>query len=160
MHSDALNTVGAMPQREPEKGLTAEEKEHLAGVLRRLRDTRYDGNATEMAKALGIGQSQVSQILKGSRTDRSAGIPVLKRIRAFTGLTIDQLIGLPALEALVADAPSAPPPPPRGPLSPAEELAYAVLYGPRRSSAPPPSSVNPPLLPPKGTSDAPRHRRR
>lgn len=160
MHSAATHTLAVMSQREPEKGLTDDEKEHLCLVLTRIRDTRFEGNATAMAKALDIGQSQVSQILKGRRTDRSAGIPVLKRIRAFTGLSIDQLIGLPPLKPILEPEPEPIRPPPNTPLSPAEELAYAVIAQgeARRRSESPPRLLSAP--PKKGSSDAPRPRRR
>lgn len=153
MHSGAWNIVLPVIAKEPEKGLTDDEKEHLARLLKRVRDTRFDGNATHMARALGIGQSQVSQILKGKRTDRSAGIPVLKRIRAFTGCTLDELIGLPPLKPLIEESP---PPPP---VASAEELAYAIIRDAEQRRSTPPTEP-PRLLPPKGPSDAPRPRRR
>lgn len=76
-------------------GLDPKEARHLADVLRPIVDERFDGNATKAAKAIGIAQSHMSQIL--AARGRGAGIHVLKRIRAFTGLTIDDLLGLPPL---------------------------------------------------------------
>lgn len=113
-----------MGRDEPEKGLTDDEREHLATILRRVRDTRCEGNGTELARLIGVSQSQLSQILRGKKSQRSAGIPVLKRIRAFTGLTIDDLIGLRPLEPVVPDSR---PRPPSAAISQAERLAYEVI---------------------------------
>lgn len=90
-------TVTEAMGKEPEKGLTDAQKDHLCGVLRPVIDERFDGNATAAAKAMRIPQPQLSQILQGKRSARSAGIQVLVRIRAFMGMPIDDLLGLPAL---------------------------------------------------------------
>lgn len=81
----------------PEKGLTDAQKDHLRGVLQPIVTERFGGNATRAAKAMRLTQPQLSQILLGSKSARSAGVSSLVRIRAFVGMSIDDLLGLPPL---------------------------------------------------------------
>lgn len=88
----------------PEKGLTDEQKEHLRGILQPIVNERFSGNATQAAKAMRLTQPQISQILLGSKSARGAGVSALVRIRAYTRIAIDDLLGLPPLrEAAPAD---------------------------------------------------------
>jgi transcriptional regulator with XRE-family HTH domain len=80
-----------------DKGLTSEQKEHLRGVLQPIVTERFGGNATQAAKAMRLSQPQLSQILLGAKSARSAGVSALVRIRAFVGMSLDDLLGLPPL---------------------------------------------------------------
>lgn len=156
-HCSPLITVDDVKADEPEKGLTAEEREHLAGILRRIVNGRFDGNATHAATAMGISQSQFSQILKGKRTERSAGIPVLKRIRRFTGLSIDALLNLPPLQALVPPSAEGAPPPSGNEFHDAVRAALRAALAEIQRERDTPTE---PPAPPKRKIDAPRPRRR
>jgi hypothetical protein len=85
--------------RPRETGLTVTQAKHLAEELRQFLP-RYR-NATEMARSWGISQSQMSQLLSG--TNRGAGVAVLCRLRTHSGLTLDELLGLPPLGPSVDD---------------------------------------------------------
>jgi hypothetical protein len=84
-----------------ESGLTDDQAKHLAGVLARFLK-RYDGNQTTMARAWGISQPQLSQLL-GARK-KGAGVSVLCRIRKHAQMSLDDLLGLPALEKTTEEA--------------------------------------------------------
>jgi hypothetical protein len=86
--------------RKPGTGLTDQQAKHLAAELRPFLD-RFDGNQTRMAKAWDISQSQLSQLLGGRH--KGAGVMVLCKLRAATGKSIDDLLGLPALGATLDD---------------------------------------------------------
>lgn len=88
-----------VPQKSRETGLTDEQKEHLRSVLQPIVNERFEGNATAAAKAMRLSQPQVSQILLGAKSARSAGVSALVRIRAFLGMSVDDLLGLPPLHA-------------------------------------------------------------
>lgn len=77
-------------------GLTEEQREALAEHCRRYLP-QFDNNHTRMASAWKISQPQLSQILNPTDSARGAGIQVLVRIRAATGLSLDELLGLPPL---------------------------------------------------------------
>ncbi len=81
-------------------GLTTEQAEHLAAELRVFL-SRYENNATTMARAWGVSQPQLSQILSGR--GRGAGVAVLCRLRMHSGRTIDDLLGLPPLGPTLDD---------------------------------------------------------
>lgn len=81
-------------------GLTADQAKHLASEIKPHLE-RFDGNGTALAKAWGVSQSQLSQIINA--TGRGAGVSVLCRIRLATGRTIDDLLGLPALGPTIDD---------------------------------------------------------
>ncbi len=86
-------------------GLSEEQAKHLAEELKPFLE-RFDDNATRMAKAWGVAQSQMSQILMGR--GRGAGIAVLCRLRLATGRTLDDLLGLrplgPTIDARIRSA--------------------------------------------------------
>lgn len=91
---DGGHTLSGMGRKRG-TGLTDAQAEHLAKELKPFCDQRFDGNGTAMAKAWGIAQSQMSQILSGR--GRGAGVAVLCRLRQATGKSIDELLGLPPL---------------------------------------------------------------
>lgn len=93
------NTVETMG-RKSGTGLTEEQAKHLAEELRPFLE-RFDGNGTRMAKAWGVAQSQMSQILSGK--GRGAGVAVLCRLRLATGRTLDELLGLKPLGPTLDD---------------------------------------------------------
>ena len=71
--------------------------ERLQHTLRRLRDERFSGSAQQLARALSLSQSAVSQLISG-RTTPSLG--TLRRIARLSGLTIGALLdGAGALDA-------------------------------------------------------------
>lgn len=81
-------------------GLTPEQAKHLASEIKPHLD-RFQGNGTALAKAWGVSQSQLSQIINA--TGRGAGVAVLTRIRLATGRTLDDLLGLPPLGPNIDD---------------------------------------------------------
>lgn len=81
-------------------GLTPAQAKALARAIKPYVDRFESGVAA--AKAAGISQSQLSQIMAAS--GRGAGVSVLCRLRVVTGLTLDQLLGLdPLAEAMPLD---------------------------------------------------------
>ncbi len=98
MHN-SVSALGARPKllivgRKQGTGLTEQQARHLAEQLRPFH-VRFEENGTAMAKAWGISQSQMAQLLTGR--GRGAGVAVLCRLRMHTGLAIDELLGLPRL---------------------------------------------------------------
>ena len=126
-----LFTLGSMG-RNRGTGLTEKQAQHLAEELRAYL-SRYDNNQTAMAKAWGISQPQLSQIIAGS--GRGAGVAVLCRLRMHTGKSIDDLLGLPPLGATLEDQ-----------IRAAVDKAFAERKEP---SEPPPLSPRPRLPPPR-----------
>lgn len=128
------------------KAIPRENAVHLAKVLRPYAEA-YPSQ-TAAAKAWGIAQSHLSQILLAE--GKGAGIAVLIRIRKALGITLDEMLGLPPIRVEKA------------PTSHLDEIRAALraeLEDMRRPS--PPTDPPAPLLPPKkGISDAPRPRRR
>lgn len=90
----------AVMGRKQGTGLTEEQAKHLAEELRPYLE-RFDDNATRMAKAWGVAQSQMSQILSGR--GRGAGVAVLIRLRQATGRSLDELLGLKPLGPSIDD---------------------------------------------------------
>jgi hypothetical protein len=86
--------------RKRDTGLTQEQAEHLATELKPFLD-RFGGNQTRMAKAWGVSQPQLNQILNAS--GRGAGVAVLCRLRQATGRSIDDLLGLDPIGPSVDD---------------------------------------------------------
>lgn len=81
-----------------QKKLDRKYAEHLAAILRPIVKDQFDGNQTAFAKHIGVSQSQMSSILKQGGGDRSVGINVLIRIRAYLGtMTLDEMLDLPPL---------------------------------------------------------------
>lgn len=128
------------------KAIPRENALHLARVLRPIVEERFSNNQTKAAKAWGIAQSHLSQILLAE--GRGAGIAVLIRIRNALDMSLDDMLGLPPVKS--APAPSH--------LDEIRAALRAELAEMQR-----PTPTEPPLLPPapqKGHSDAPRARRR
>lgn len=87
-----MNTLANVPRT---KKLDRRYVDHVAGILRPIINERFDGNTTAFAKALGVSQPQVSQIVKVGGGDRGIGIVVLIAIREYLGdITLDELLGL------------------------------------------------------------------
>lgn len=94
-----MHTIETMARKRG-TGLTADQAKHLAAEIKPHLD-RFDGNGTALAKAWGVSQSQLSQIINA--TGRGAGVSVLSRIRLATGRSIDELLGLPPLGPNIDD---------------------------------------------------------
>lgn len=90
----ALSTVDTLSCVASTKGLEASYRDHLAQVMREILDRDFGGVQRAAAAKIGINQSQISQILRGSSGGRSAGIVVLVRLREYTKRSIDDLLGL------------------------------------------------------------------
>jgi transcriptional regulator with XRE-family HTH domain len=146
-----MRSVVDVPVRET--GLTDEQKEHLCGVLRPIVNERFDGNATRAAKAMRLTQPQLSQILLGKKSARSAGVSALVRIRAFVGMSLDDLLGLPPLRP-ATEAPDDYTTRYKAALS---ELEQLIARGREVMTAPPVASHAPPREP---APSHPRARRR
>jgi hypothetical protein len=131
--------------KEPVKGLTDDQKEFLRSVLQPIVDERFKGNHTKAAEEMGIPQPQLSQILMGKKSARSAGVQVLSRIRWYMRMSIDELIGLPPLS--VTKAPPAADPTFR-------EYARQIIREELQSELPPPKKG------PASNAPPPRPRRR
>lgn len=65
---------------------------HLGSLLRAIIDRDFGGNGTAAARGLGLSQSHLNQIVNG--TGSGPGLSTLIVLRAYTGLSIDQLLGL------------------------------------------------------------------
>lgn len=96
---DDANTLPVMG-RKAGTGLTAEQAAHLAMRLKPFHE-RFDENGAAMARSWGVSQSQLAQILNGR--GRGAGVAVLCRLRLHTGISIDDLLGLPRLGPSLED---------------------------------------------------------
>jgi transcriptional regulator with XRE-family HTH domain len=91
-------------------GLSAAEADHLAKRVKAELLARWpdlagpDGiRTTRAAELTGVAQSLLSQILKGSKTNRRAGIRSLVRLRYTLGVSIDDLLGLKPLDTRTTD---------------------------------------------------------
>lgn len=74
------------------KGMPQAQKEHLARILRRVVDERFDGNESAAARDMKIHQSQFNQIVRAS--GQGAGVLNLLRIRRYMQMTLDELLGI------------------------------------------------------------------
>jgi transcriptional regulator with XRE-family HTH domain len=93
---EATPTLGLMAKT---KSLTPAQNEHLREVLRELVEKDFSGNQSATAKALGVGQSLVSEVLAGGR---GVGPKFIQNLADYTGRTIDELYGrapLPRIHA-------------------------------------------------------------
>ena len=90
-----------------QKRLERKYAEHLAAILRPIVHERFSDNQTAFAKHIGVSQSQVNAILKAGGGERSVGINVLIRLRAYLRVPLDEMLGLPKL---TGDQPPAVPP--------------------------------------------------
>lgn len=66
---------------------TAEDMDQLREFARRLRDERFEGNDSSLARAMGVHQSTVHRFLSGS----APRMPVLIKLAKVAGLTLPQL---------------------------------------------------------------------
>ena len=86
--------------RKRDSGLTEEQAKRLAEKLQPFFKL-YSENQTQMAKAWGISQPQLGQILNAK--GRGAGVAVLCRIREKTRMSLDELLGLDPFEDSVEE---------------------------------------------------------
>lgn len=91
MGARARAQVGGRPAPDPA------DTERLKTALRTLRDERFRGSAAELAAALGLSQSGVSQLLSG-RT--SPSLATVRRLARLSGLTIGALLDGSTFEPL------------------------------------------------------------
>ena len=78
------------------KGLDPKQAKHLAKTLRLLMKAKHpDLSDTEVARTIGVPQSQLSSALRGE--NRSSGVQGLIRIREHFRVSIDDLLGLSLL---------------------------------------------------------------
>lgn len=71
---------------------------HLADVVKTVVERDFGGIQRGAAeKRLGISQSHISQLIRGEHGERGPGLPVLLKLREYTGMSLDALLGLPAL---------------------------------------------------------------
>lgn len=116
--------------------------DHLAGLLRPIVAGEFHGNATAFARAVGISQSQMSQVLKGSKGDRGVGVGSLVALRNYLQMEIHEMLNLPPLRSASSKPASAPP----NELQAAVEAALVSLVSQGRLS-PPPTPAPPPQEP-------------
>lgn len=120
---------------------------HLAKVLRPIVDERFEGKGNRFAKALGVSQSHVSQILRGENGDRGIGLPTLLAIRDYLRgigkpMTLDEMLDLEPVRGQPAAAPQ--PAPQRDEAletlaRQVQELAAAVLSAESKQPPTPPA---------------------
>lgn len=72
------------------KSLSPAQNEHLREVLRELVAKDFNNNQSAAAKALGVTQSLVSEVLAGGR---GVGPKFIQNLADYTGRTIDELYG-------------------------------------------------------------------
>lgn len=68
------------------KSLPTEERDRVVGMLREIRDAYFDGSVSKMAKAFGMAQPTISEVLNGN-----AG-PGQKLLKAMSKYTTQPLI--------------------------------------------------------------------
>ena len=134
-----MTLANTLPGMGRAKAIPRENAINLARVLRPY--VEAFPSQTAAAKAWGIAQSHLSQLLLAE--GKGAGIAVLIRIRAALNLSLDELLGLPPLRQV-------------GGLRDEIRAALRAELAEIRK----PADIVPLLLPPKGTPDAPRPRRR
>lgn len=90
--------------------------DHLAKLLWKVVNERFEGNATWFAEKAGVSQSAIAQILKPGGGDRGVGIVVLLALRDYLGnVTLDEMLGLPPPR--LSTLPPAPPAPSIAPVA-------------------------------------------
>jgi plasmid maintenance system antidote protein VapI len=65
--------------------------QQFARQLRAYVDDVYDGNQTRAAEGLGFTQGHLSALMRG---ERKPGLPILVQLKAKTGRSIDEWLGL------------------------------------------------------------------
>jgi len=93
---DTIGYVAAKTKRVPQAVL-----DHFARELTRWVNEKCDTNQTRAAKLLGVSQGHISAMMNGTR---GPGLNAILALRAQTGLSIDELLGLgpPPAEAMIA----------------------------------------------------------
>jgi transcriptional regulator with XRE-family HTH domain len=91
--------ISAMTESKRSKRLQRRHLDHLALILRPIVADKFEGKGARFARAIGVSQSQISQILRGGNADRGVGLPVLIAIQDYLrkeGLSysIDELLDL------------------------------------------------------------------
>lgn len=76
------------------RAIDARYRTHLASTLRRIIDTDFGGNQTAAGKEMHISQGQISQMLMGPRGIKGVGLGSLLRLREYSGMSLDELLGL------------------------------------------------------------------
>lgn len=76
------------------KSLRPEQNERLREIVRDVIAKDFSGNATAAARAFGVAQGLVSEFLSGGR---GAGPKLIQGLADYTGRSIDDLYGRPAL---------------------------------------------------------------
>lgn len=72
-----------------EKELDPNENAAVVKLLREIRDRDFDGLANKLADKLKLSSGLISEIFSGTR---QPGLRVLKRLRALTGKSIDEIL--------------------------------------------------------------------
>lgn len=150
-----LRTVGGMDKRSKRVGI--HELEHFGAELERWVKEACDGNQTAAGKLLGVSQGHISAMIQGSR---GPGLPTLIALRAKTGRSIDDLLGLRPLRRRPDSEPPSPEPPTPPPslASLASDPAFLQAV---RDALREEMQAEPPSTPKKGPrNDPPSHPRR
>lgn len=71
--------------------LTSTQVDRLRAVLRRLKEEKFDGNETALAKAINVGQTTVFRFLSGKH---GATMETAEKIAAYMGVGVAGLLGL------------------------------------------------------------------
>jgi hypothetical protein len=71
--------------------LTSTQSDRLRAVLRRLKEEKFDGNETALAKAINVGQTTVFRFLSGKH---GATMETAEKIAAYLGVGVAGLLGL------------------------------------------------------------------
>lgn len=96
MSATALSGVDTLTCVASRKRVEDRYLDHLAMVVRGILDRDFGGKQRGQAeKKLGITQSHISQLMRGSRATRGPGIDSLLQLRKYSGLSLDALLGLP-----------------------------------------------------------------
>lgn len=93
----ALNEAGTLTCVGDDRRIDDRHYDHLAVVIRKVIDSRFGGVQRQAERELGISQSHISQILRGSKADRKCGLATLIKLREATGIPLDELLGLDPL---------------------------------------------------------------
>lgn len=91
---DCSDTLASMGRKT--KSLTVEQNEHAREALRSVVDGDFGGNQSKAARAIGVGQSLISEVLAG----KGVGPKLIQAIADYTGRSTDDLYGRPARPGL------------------------------------------------------------
>lgn len=79
------------------KTMSPERADAFRETLRKLINERFDGKVVPASKRLGLSHSIIYEVLEGTR---GPGMKVIEKVAAFTGQTLDELLGLPGRTVL------------------------------------------------------------